>query len=68
MLRLGVWPQEGHLGGYTEMQVVAWPLWDFQLRCGQKHAREAITHNAEPYEKNGNYTAQAISAKGVVTK
>lgn len=30
-----------------EVQDMALPSWDFQLRCGQKHASKAITHNAQ---------------------
>lgn len=65
---LGAQPCGRQAEGYKEVQGMALPSWDFQLRCGQKCAGKTITHRAEPCEKNVNYTVQAISAKGVVTK
>lgn len=58
----------GHPGAYVEVQGMALPSWDFQLRCGQKHVHETIIHSVEPHERNVNYIVQAILAKGVVTK
>lgn len=65
---LSTWHCGKHSGGYKEVEGMALPFSDFQLRCGQKHASKTITHSVEPYEKSVNYTMQAISAKGVVTK
>lgn len=40
---LGAWP----VGGHMEVQDMALPSWDFQLRYRQKHASKPLTHNAQ---------------------